>query len=148
MSTFSTVLLFSFCRVRQRRPGTNYQFEFELGKEKFTLTEKHICFGVESVKAACRVSSAANSSVRAMEASLEARPGTNYQFEFELGKEKFTLTEKHICFGVESVKAACRVSEELAAEETLQAAFTDSTPKQICFSVKVNFSLPNSNSNW
>ena len=39
-------------------------------------------------------------------------------------------------------------TEELRAEETLQAAFTDSTPKRICFSVKVNFSPPNLNSNW
>ena len=45
------------------RPRTN-KFEFELGKEKFTLTEEHICFGVESVKAACMVSSSSSSSVR------------------------------------------------------------------------------------
>ena len=53
----------------EAKPGTNHQFEFKLGGEKFTLTEKHIRFGVESVKAACNVSSALNSSVRGITSS-------------------------------------------------------------------------------
>lgn len=53
------------------------------------------------------------------EASLKkVRPRTN-KFEFELGKKKFTLTEEHICFGVESVKAACMVSSSSSSSESL-----------------------------
>ena len=51
------------------RPRTKTFVEFELGKGKFTLTEEHIRFGVESVQAACKVSSSSSSSVRGITSS-------------------------------------------------------------------------------
>ena len=50
----------------EANPGTNHQF---VGEEIFTLTEKLIRFGVESVKAACSLSAAPNSSVRGITSS-------------------------------------------------------------------------------